>query len=126
MQRLALIPSDVRAHWKRVRVADVMDLESFAGKGNFPVKLLASANPAANDRALQVGEVLLVPDPDARASLRRSAQDPATHVVQQGDSLWRLAQSHGVSVKQLREWNGLHPGSILKLGMRLLIRAPEY
>ncbi|MBP6329020.1 MAG: LysM peptidoglycan-binding domain-containing protein, partial [Dokdonella sp.] len=53
-------------------------------------------------------------------------QDPATHVVQQGDSLWRLAQSHGVSVKQLREWNGLHPGSILKLGMRLLIRAPEY
>ena len=126
IQRLALIPSDVRAHWKRVRVADVMDLESFAGKGNFPIELLASANPAANDRALQVGEVLLVPDPDARASLRRSAQDPATHVVQQGDSLWRLAQSHGVSVKQLREWNGLHPGSILKLGMRLLIRAPEY
>ena len=126
MQRLALIPSDVRAHWKRVRVADVMDLESFAGKGNFPVKLLASANPAANDRTLQVGEMLLVPDPDARASPRSSGQDPATHVVQQGDSLWRLAQSHGVSVKQLREWNGLHPGSILKLGMRLLIRAPEY
>lgn len=126
MQRLALIPSDVRAHWKRVRVAEVMDLESFAGKVNFPIDLLAGANPAANDRTLQVGEVLLVPDPDARASPRSSGQDPATHVVQQGDSLWRLAQSHGVSVKQLREWNGLHPGSILKLGMRLLIRAPEY
>lgn len=126
IQRLALIPPQMHAHWRRVRITEIMDLESFAGKVNFPVDLLASANPTASDRALQAGDMLLVPDPDARASQRRLAQDPATHVVQQGDSLWRLAQSHGVSVKQLREWNGLHPGSILKLGMRLLIRAPEY
>jgi membrane-bound lytic murein transglycosylase D len=44
-----------------------------------------------------------------------------THVVKQGDSLWTISRQYpGVSVKDLREWNGiwgdkLHPGTVIKL-----------
>jgi membrane-bound lytic murein transglycosylase D len=44
-----------------------------------------------------------------------------THIVQPGDSLWTISRQYpGVSVENLREWNGiwgnkLHPGTTIKL-----------
>ncbi|MFN3179125.1 MAG: LysM peptidoglycan-binding domain-containing protein, partial [Thermus sp.] len=43
-----------------------------------------------------------------------------TYTVKKGDTLFRIAQAHGISVRELRELNGLtsdliHPGQVLRL-----------
>lgn len=125
-QGLAMIPMQMRAHWKRIRIGADTSLDSLASNMNVPVEMLANANPGAGNDILEAGEILLIPDSDSTSPELPREQSQAVHVVRQGDSLWRLARMHGVSVEELRAWNDLHAGSILKLGMRLLIRAPEY
>lgn len=50
---------------------------------------------------------------------------PATHVVEQGETLYALARRYGVALPDLMEWNGLGPKDVLRVGQRLTIRRPE-
>ncbi len=43
------------------------------------------------------------------------------HLIQPGDTLYALSKKYGVSVDQLRSWNGLDESSILKVGQKLKI-----
>lgn len=45
-------------------------------------------------------------------------------IVRKGDTLTRIAKSHGVRVKELASANGLKPTSILKVGARLALPEP--
>ncbi|HET8532823.1 MAG TPA: transglycosylase SLT domain-containing protein [Methylomirabilota bacterium] len=51
------------------------------------------------------------------------APRPGVHVVQAGDTVWRIAKRYGVSAKQLVAWNGLDrpdrifPGERLRVGV---------
>ena len=50
-----------------------------------------------------------------------SAQgQPVEHVVRRGDTLIQIAQQHGVSVANIKEWNGLRSNTI-RVGQRLKI-----
>jgi len=42
------------------------------------------------------------------------------HVVEKGDTLTRIAKRYGVSVSELRKWNGLK-GSTIRLGQKLIV-----
>ncbi|TDA68566.1 MAG: LysM peptidoglycan-binding domain-containing protein [Clostridia bacterium] len=58
--------------------------------------------------------------PGQRLVINSAAEEPETYRVTTGDSLWSIAQRHGVSVQALRERNGLeantiYPGQILYL-----------
>lgn len=46
--------------------------------------------------------------------------EPPTYVVARGDSLGLIAQRHGVTVKQLRGWNGIE-GSLIHPGQELIV-----
>lgn len=46
------------------------------------------------------------------------------HVVQAGDSLWKIAKLYGVSLQTLREVNGLLEADLIKPGQELIIPAP--
>jgi LysM repeat protein len=50
------------------------------------------------------------PSPDAQGRI----------IIQEGDTLWQLAQSYQVSVPQLREWNSLS-SDLIMTGLRLKI-----
>lgn len=46
-----------------------------------------------------------------------------TYVVVKGDSLWKVAQKHHLTVAELAAANGLNPNAPLKLGQKLMIVA---
>ncbi len=50
--------------------------------------------------------------------------EPVLYQVVAGDSLWRIANSHGVTVGQLKEWNGLRSDAI-DVGQVLRIFPPD-
>ena len=59
--------------------------------------------------------------PDGTAAAKTSGDSPRFHVVEKGDSLWTISKKYqGVSIDNLREWNGIRgnnltPGTKLKL-----------
>jgi membrane-bound lytic murein transglycosylase D len=48
---------------------------------------------------------------------------PRRHRVAGGDTLWGLARSYGVSVEELRRWNGLSSSAVLRPGQELAVGA---
>lgn len=63
--------------------------------------------------------------PGERIVVDLDRQGPAgrfRYTVRSGDSLWTIARRHGVSVRDLMQWNGLREGSILRPGQELVIR----
>jgi lipoprotein NlpD len=87
----------------------------------------ASGVPAAS--AAPVGAAS-----DAAGSLQASADGqplalkngpPLTYRVRRGDTLSRIAQHHGCSVKELMAWNRLKPSTHLKLGQVLHVASPQ-
>ena len=52
-----------------------------------------------------------------------SASSTGVHVVQAGDTVWRIAKQYGVSTKQLAKWNGLERPDRIFPGARLRVTA---
>jgi peptidoglycan lytic transglycosylase D len=63
-------------------------------------------------------------DIDASAGRKIAAPPrPGVHVVQAGDTVWRIAKRYGVSAKQLVAWNGLDRPDRIFPGERLRVSA---
>jgi len=81
------------------------------------VEALRAANGWIHPRRLRVGQRLRVPA-SRRVQVAASAR---VHRVRRGDTLWELARRYGVTVSQLRAWNGLGRSSRIFPGQRLRI-----
>lgn len=88
-------------------------LSHIARRYGVSLALLRSANAEVNPRALQIGERIRVPAGGSRAG------SWTTYRVRRGDTLWDIARAHGVSVAEIRSWNGIgnriYPGQRLRL-----------
>jgi membrane-bound lytic murein transglycosylase D len=99
---------------------------------------LADANYLKSGARVAPGQRLVVPRaPSAALLAGRSALgtgpvassgetdgSPIVYRVRKGDTLSAIARRHGVSIENLRTWNGLK-GSVLGIGDRLQIHAPR-
>ncbi|HSH46301.1 MAG TPA: LysM peptidoglycan-binding domain-containing protein, partial [Longimicrobiales bacterium] len=92
-------------------------LSHIARRYGVRVDALQLANGHLNPRRLRVGEIVTVPVDGVAVT---STTDARTYRVQRGDTLWEIARRHGVSVHQIRSWNGIgsriYPGQRLRLG----------
>lgn len=57
---------------------------------------------------------------DDLGSLGVNTEQMRTYVVRAGDTLWKIAQQFGVTVNDLRAWNGI-AGDLINIGQMLIV-----
>lgn len=123
-QRIAQIPEDKRNSWRYHPVVADDTLDSVAREYRVSVADLAEANQlsprASADESLSGLQGLVVPVPLEAA---RSAH-ARLYTVRRGDTLVTIADRFGVSLAQLRRWNGIPSGTRVAAGRRLHIAEP--
>ncbi len=118
----------VRLHRHIIRSGDTMS--ELAEAFNVSVALIRHYNAGVHPRRMRVGAGLRIPlvrgvDPGAvrfpAPAPRDSRPFEADYRVARGDSLWRIARSHGTTVEALASANGLRPTSVLHPGQVLQV-----
>jgi LysM repeat protein len=53
-----------------------------------------------------------------------AGSSPVVHVVQAGETVFRIARQNGVSVQQIRQWNNLK-NDVIEVGQQLVVAPPQ-
>jgi len=119
------------ASWQPYTLKPGESVEEVARRGSVSVTELLQANGLGSNRQLLAGTQLIAPQASVRDErLVESFEGPRVyervsvgavyHRVQKRDTLPGIASNYGVSVAQLRAWNGVDKG--VKPGASLLVR----
>jgi membrane-bound lytic murein transglycosylase D len=119
-KRIALIPEQHRNAWRFHRVAADDTLASIAHFYRVSEGDLAEANQLHEGQSLSGVEGVVVP---IAPVVERSAH-AALYTVRRGDTLVLIADRFGVSLDQLRRWNGIGSGIKVAAGRRLHVAEP--
>jgi murein DD-endopeptidase MepM/ murein hydrolase activator NlpD len=93
-------------------------LSGIAQAVGMPVEELMALNNLTDTR-ITIGQTLVVQRPPATGAA--TTPPPLTVEVARGESLWVIANRHGVSVEALARANGLSPDARLRVGDRLTV-----
>jgi membrane-bound lytic murein transglycosylase D len=129
--RLETLPESQRMKWVRHKVRSGETLSHIAKRYDTRVSVVRQTNNLASNN-IRSGAYLLVPvaakDPSRYATPDSSRRTPGTvarsttYKVRNGDSLWKIAHRHNVTVAQLSRWNGLKKSAVIRPGQKLVIR----
>jgi membrane-bound lytic murein transglycosylase D len=119
-QRIALIPAGHRNSWRYHPMAPGDTLDSVARFFHVTTAELASANQLTAGQDLAGVEALIVPVPLTETATTRAR----VYTVRRGDTLVTIADRFGVSLTQLRRWNGIKAGIKVAVGSKLNIAEP--
>jgi LysM repeat protein len=101
-------------------------LEKIAKKFGVTVKAIEAANPGIVPTKLKIGQKLNIPagsNPSPSGVNSTGAGEAGeVYVVKSGDSLWKIANLHGTTVKALQTENNL-PTTSIKVGQKLKVPA---
>jgi len=113
-EQLASIQEEAAASREAESMRTHMKGESKGKKAKKKAKAEAPPAPATAPAT----EELAPASPPAMAGSSASA-----HVVEAGETLYRIARQNGVSVQQLREWNNLK-NDVIEVGQELVVSPP--
>ncbi len=97
-----------------VKVGD--SLWKIAQAHNITVEILVEANKINPTHHLMIGQKLIIPNQQ-----KKEANDTIDYTVKAGDSLWKIAQTHNITVEILVEANKINPSHQLMIGQKLII-----
>jgi membrane-bound lytic murein transglycosylase D len=138
LKEYAKVPDNKKMTWTRHRIRSGETLSTIARKYGVNIAEIKRFNRIRGS-LIRAGHSLIIPVPQnkryaaqvrRRTPVYRSAprrkpvanvpgRNKKVHVVQQGESLWEIAVNYGVTVTQLRVWNGLGYSRIIKPGQEL-------
>ena len=131
----AELPPARRITFVEHTVARGETMSGIAARYHVSQRLLTEANPRLRGRMLRPGMRVIVPTGGAiSTSVARRMADPVEpasssatgfHRVRRGETLSGLASEYGVTVRQIRAWNGLGPEDGIRSGQRLRVTAPR-
>ena len=138
MANLADLPAERNRRWARHVIVRGDTLGAIARRYGTSVRALKDANGLHSDRII-AGNHLMIQvalgnrdAPRFTATMRAGANNavvepPKTvHLVRSGDSLWRIANRHGVDMRQLAAWNDLSIETVLQPGQKLRLIPAAY
>lgn len=95
------------------------------------IKIMATQAPiqTTKDDEASTLEVKTLPAPAAQPKLEVKKQETpkssqVTHTVNQGETLFAISKKYGVTVEQLKSWNGIGQDNIISIGQKLIILLP--
>jgi membrane-bound lytic murein transglycosylase D len=128
---LDALPDSQRMKWVRHKVRSGETLSHIAQRYNTRVSVVRQTNNLDSDR-IRAGRHLLVPvaakDASRYVAAGRSprtagpAKQSIHYKVRTGDSLWKIARRHEVSIAELSRWNSLNRDAVIRPGQKLVIR----
>lgn len=128
-KQLAAIPPEERVHWRRHRVERGDTLGALARRYHTTTAVLKAVNRLRGN-LIRTGSHLIVPLTAQRAhggasdpNRRRIANLKTSYVVRRGDSLWRIARTHQITVTRLCRLNEIAPDTVLRPGQSLTVPA---
>lgn len=129
----AKLPKEQRIQVARYKVKGGDTLSKIARRYGVSVNAIAAANNIKSHRRLRRGTLLAIPlkggASEAVASSKvggssSTAKKLVYHRVRPGETAGGIAGSYGVSLSQLKSWNGLGRRSTIRAGQRLRIYEP--
>lgn len=81
------------------------------------------AKPKAKPETVAEAPAPAAPEPAPAPAPAPAEGAPAVHVVQSGETLFRIARQYGVSVQQIRKWNNLK-NDVIEVGQQLVVAQP--
>lgn len=120
--RLQAVPKTERVAWQRVKVAQGDTLIHLAQRHRTDVDTLKRINGLSGSR-IRAGQALLIPSPGRATGTPMLARQVGNgnYRVKPGDSLWSIAETHGVSVASLVKTNRLGPKEVLQVGQQITV-----
>jgi membrane-bound lytic murein transglycosylase D len=100
---------------------------SIASRYNIQLSRLLAWNNLNANSTIYVGQKLTVYSDSTGGSVakatstKNTAPQKTSHKVATGDSAWKLANKHGVTLDQLRTWNGWSKNPRLKIGQSYVV-----
>jgi len=136
LEGISSLPEGERIRFERYQVQSGDVLGTIAQRFNTRVDAIQAYNDLSN-HSIRSGDYLLIPIPAgslseyassdwqrlARAQ-QRGGQSGALRVdvtVASGDSLWKLARDHSVTVSDIARWNNMAPGDPIRPGQNLVV-----
>lgn len=110
--------------WYRVRQGDT--LEKIARRNGTTITQLCKLNGISRNKTIRAGERLRVTGKASakapKESTGRSGKGGSSYTVRKGDTLFKIASSHGMSVNELCRLNGISENKILREGQKLKVK----
>ena len=105
-------------------VAKGDNFTNIASRHGVTVQAVIMANPAVDSNRIQIGQVLIIPSPEAKPPGPSVPEGTLVYEVKPGDSLYAIAKEHKTTVKAIRKANDLSTSKI-RPGQKLSIPSPE-
>ncbi|AZQ10682.1 lytic transglycosylase [Shewanella khirikhana] len=119
---LAQTPEDSRVNWRRYQIKRGDSLSVIARRFGTTPQVLKQVNHMKSNNLI-AGKELVVPASAVTENLAIAGtpQKAQTYKVKNGDSLWKIANAHGITVDDLTNWNNLSSKAVIKKGQLLTV-----